>query len=160
MVPLRPSDAPELADAIRTADPETLRARFLGAPPPLTAEVLDRLTRVDQVHHVALVARDADGCGVAVARYIAERDGPDTDSAAEVAVAVAPAWRRVGLASALLTLLAQRALECGITRFTATYLAQNRPVAELAHNGHAHVMIAEGVGQLRARLDAHRDAPR
>jgi hypothetical protein len=32
--PILPSDAPELAEAIRTADAETLRARFLGGPPP------------------------------------------------------------------------------------------------------------------------------
>src|SRR5450756_2349173 len=45
--PILPSDAPELAEAIRTADAETLRARFLGGPPPLTDATLDRLTRVD-----------------------------------------------------------------------------------------------------------------
>ena len=31
--PILPSDAPELAEAIRTADAETLHARFLGGPP-------------------------------------------------------------------------------------------------------------------------------
>ena len=31
--PILPSDAPELADAIKTADPDTLRSRFLGGAP-------------------------------------------------------------------------------------------------------------------------------
>ncbi len=34
--PILPSDAPELADAIKTADPDTLRRRFLGGPPRIT----------------------------------------------------------------------------------------------------------------------------
>src|ERR1035437_6563653 len=42
--PILPSDAPELAEAIRTADAETLHARFLGGAPQLTDAVLDKLT--------------------------------------------------------------------------------------------------------------------
>jgi len=71
---------------------------------------------------------------------------------ADVAVAVAPEWRRVGLATALIGLLARRAQECGITEFTALFLAENRPVTELAHEGHARMVIAEGVAQLHAAL--------
>jgi hypothetical protein len=41
--PILPSDAPELAEAIRTADAETLRARFLGGPPPLTEHCAGRV---------------------------------------------------------------------------------------------------------------------
>ena len=41
--PVLPSDAPELADAIKTADPDTLRRRFLGAPPRVTPELLTHL---------------------------------------------------------------------------------------------------------------------
>src|SRR5674476_356685 len=68
--PILPSDAPELAEAIRTADPDTLRSRFLGGPPPLTDAVLGGLTRIDYVSRFALVARNQ-GRGVAVARYAA-----------------------------------------------------------------------------------------
>jgi hypothetical protein len=45
--PILPSDAVELAESIRSADPDTLRSRFLGGPPPLTDVVMDGLTRVD-----------------------------------------------------------------------------------------------------------------
>ena len=65
--PILPSDTPELAEAIRTADTETLRARFLGGPPPLTDATLDRLTRVDYCSRFALAAF-SQGRGVAIAR--------------------------------------------------------------------------------------------
>lgn len=157
--PILPSDAPELADAIRTADPETLHARFLGAPPPITPATLDRLTRVDYVHHFALVAR-ARKRGVAIARYIASAPSEDGTVTAEVAIAVAPGWRRIGLATALLKLLEERAAECGISTITATYLATNRAVTELARAGHAEMLIADGVAEMRAQLpDAETTAP-
>jgi len=149
--PILPSDATELAEAIRTADAETLRARFLGGPPRMTDAVLNELTRVDYVTRFALVAR-SQGHGVAIARY-GTAPSQHEPLVADVAVAVAPEWRRVGLATALVGLLARRAQECGITHFTALFSASNRPVTELAHEGHARVVIAEGVAQLRAALN-------
>jgi GNAT superfamily N-acetyltransferase len=146
IAPIVAEDAPELVEAIHDADAETLRARFLGGPPPLTPKLLDELTRVDYVTHFALVAR-WHGHGIAIARYIAEGAG-----SAEVAVVVAPEWRRLGLATALVQLLAERAAECGVTTFTATYYAGNRPVAELATEGSAHVVIADGIAEMAARL--------
>jgi GNAT superfamily N-acetyltransferase len=149
--PILPSDAPELAEAIRTADAQTLYARFLGGPPQLTDAVLEELTHLDYVSRFALVARSGDH-GVAVARYATLPPSEDGALAADIAVAVAPTWRRVGLATALVGLLARRAQECGITDFTALFLATNRPVTELAHEGHARVVIAEGIAQLHAAL--------
>ena len=157
--PILPSDAAELAEAIRTADAETLRARFLGGPPPLTDATLDALTRVDYVSRFALAAFSK-GRGVAIARYAAPPASGDGRGVADVAVAVAPEWRRVGLATALVERLARRAQECGITDFTALFSAENRPVTELAHDGNAHVVIAEGVAQLDAALASpHPDWP-
>ena len=112
--PILPSDAPELAGAIRTADPDTLRRRFVGGPPRLSAALLEHLTVVDYVHRFALVAIDpVTGRGVAIARY--EPAGPGT---AEIAVAVTPAWRCAGLATVLILLLAKAAAERGIHTFT------------------------------------------
>ncbi len=150
--PILPSDAPELAEAILTADADTLRGRFMGAPPPLTQATLDGLTRLDYAQRFALVARSAEGHGIGVARYSVLPSADDSPVSAEVAVAVAPEWRRVGLATTLLQLLARRALECGITHFSALFLAENRPVTELAQLGHARVVIAQGAAQLEASL--------
>jgi GNAT superfamily N-acetyltransferase len=117
--------------------------------------VLDKLTRVDYVRRFALVARSLER-GVAVARYGVLPRSRDGSPLADVAVTVAPEWRRVGLATALLELLTRRAKECGITDFTTLFLAENRPVTELARGGHAHVVIAEGVAQLHAALTTAR----
>lgn len=151
--PILPSDAAELAEAIRTADAATLRSRFLGAPPTVNRRLLESLTQLDYTTRFALVAR-ARGRGVAVARYIALPPDPDNKVAAEVAVAVDPAWRRAGLATVLVQMLAQRALECGIDGFTAIFLSQNRPVAELARDAHARVFVADGTSRLEVALDS------
>jgi GNAT superfamily N-acetyltransferase len=150
--PILPSDAAELAQAIRTADPQTLHARFLGAAPHVTPMLLDALTRLDYTTRFALVAR-ARGHGIAVARYIRLASEPDAPVSAEVAVAVAPDWRRVGLATRLLGLLARRANECGISTFTVLFMATNRPVVELAYEAHARIFIADGVAQSEIPLD-------
>ena len=147
--PILPSDAPELSEAIRTADAATLHSRFLGGPPPLTDTVLGRLTHLDYVRRFALVAR-SQGHGVAVARYAGPPPSADGSGTADVAVAVRPEWRRAGLATALLELLARRAQECDITDFTALFLASNPPVTEPAHDGNTSLVIAEGVAQLHA----------
>lgn len=153
--PILPSDAPELAEAIRAADPDTLRRRFLGSSPRITPRLLTWLTTVDYVRRFALVAFDpATGRGIAVARY----ETLDEAGVAEVAVAVDPAWRRVGLATRLVELLAEAALERGVHSFGASYLAQNRPVeAMLAHAGSgAKHLIAHGVAELAVAIDRER----
>ncbi|HSR25262.1 MAG TPA: GNAT family N-acetyltransferase [Candidatus Eisenbacteria bacterium] len=154
--PVLPTDATELAEAIRTADPETLRARFMGGPPPLTDEVLAQLTEVDYDRRFALVARDDKDRGVAIARYSALPADDNGEVAAEVAVAVDPEWRRVGLATVLIRLLARRAVECGIDRLSASFEAENRPVTELADEAHARVVVSQGVAELQINL---RDIP-
>ncbi|MGK3202672.1 N-acetyltransferase family protein [Amycolatopsis sp. MEPSY49] len=152
--PLTPQDAPELGEAIRNADPETLRRRFCGSAPRVTPRLLERLTVLDYERRFALVARSLEGPGVAVARY--EATGRRM---AEVAIAVAPAWRRVGLASALLHMLGLAALERGFERFTAVYSADNRPVAELLDYARGRRVIAEGVAEAEVQLRDHPEAP-
>lgn len=145
--PIVPDDAPELADAIRTADPETLRLRFLGSAPRLTPQLLEHLTTVDYVTRFALVARHA-GRGVAIARYEQLEPDGDVPATADVAVAVDRHWRGVGLATVLVEQLARRAQECGITHFSALFSAANRPVSELARQAHARVVIDAGTAYL------------
>lgn len=152
--PILPSDAPELAHAIKTADADTLRRRFLGGPPAVTPALLAHLTEVDYRHRFALVAFDqASGAGVAIARY--EQTSGDE---AEIAVAVTPAWRRVGLATTLILLLAEAALARGIQTFTASYLAENRPVAALVEDagGLGSQVIKQGIAEFSVALERDR----
>jgi RimJ/RimL family protein N-acetyltransferase len=148
--PIVPSDAPELARAISSADADTLYRRFLGAPPHVTPALLSRLTTVDYVSRFALVAKDpASGRGVAIARY-----EPLSEGVAEIAVAVDPAWRRVGIATSLVRWLAEAAVDRGIHSFGASYLAENRPVAALlAHAGAGKQLIEQGIAELSIALD-------
>ena len=149
--PIVPADAEQLADAIRTADRDTVRRRFLGGPPHITPTLLAHLCVVDYRKRFALVAGEPrTGRGIALARYETTADG-----VADVAVAVDPEWRRAGLATALIELLAQAALDRGIHTFSAYYFAENRPVAALlglAGTGGRQI-IKEGFAEAVVALD-------
>jgi GNAT superfamily N-acetyltransferase len=152
--PILPADAPELAEAIRSADPDTIRGRFLGGRPRVTPALMAHLTEVDYVRRFALVAIDAASeQGVAVARY-----EPTGGGAAEIAVAVRPQWRRVGLGTALIMLLAQAAAERGVRSFSVSYLAENRPVAALVEDagGLSRQVIKQGIAEVSLALDNRR----
>lgn len=125
--PVLPRDKHRLSRAIEQADADTLHRRFLGGRPPHGDRELQRLVRVDYDKRLAVVAFAPDGKGVGIARYEA-LTGTDT---AEVAVAVDPAWRHVGLATALVRLLGLHATQHGIGRFTADFFADNVDVADL-----------------------------
>ena len=126
--PIQPSDAPALAEAIRSADADTIRLRYLGGHPQVTPGLLNFLTNVDYTSRFALVAVEpASQRGIAIARY----EPAGQDGTADVAIAVTPGWRDAGLATELLRMLAQAASERGIHTFTGTYLAENRPVTAL-----------------------------
>lgn len=142
--PILPSDADQLREAIAHADPETLRARFLGGKPPTDDATIQHLVCVDYVHRLALVALDRDGTGVAVARY----EGREGSDVAEVAVAVDPAWRHVGLATDLLHLLGVAAHARGIRAFTATFFADNRDVRDIIRESGLPQQRVDGGGAM------------
>jgi RimJ/RimL family protein N-acetyltransferase len=154
--PILPSDAPELAEAIKTADPDTLRRRFMGGPRRVTPALLAHLTVVDYVQRFALVAIDTvTGRGVALARY-----EPAGEGVADIAIVVRPGWRRVGLGTALIRCLAKAAAERGIHTFSASYLAENTPVAALVEDagGLGKQVIKQGVAEVSLALAPQRPA--
>lgn len=125
--PVVPEDVEQLTDAVRHADPETLRRRFLGAAGPRTLEQRRRLVEVDYVHRFAVAAFDEAGTGVGIARY----EGEHTWPVVELAVVVDPRWRHVGLATALLRDVLRRAVEQGAHSAVADFFSDNLPVARL-----------------------------
>ena len=154
--PVLPGDAPELADAIRTADSDTLRRRFMGGPPRVTAALLAHLTEVDYMQRFALVAIDTvSGRGAGIARY-----EPAGEGVAEIAVVVRPEWRRVGLGTLLILVLAKAAAERGVHTFSASYLAENRPVAALVEDAGGLIgqVIEQGIAEFSLTLDGSRPA--
>ena len=149
--PIQPTDAPALAEAIESADADTIRRRYLGRHPRVTPELLDYLTTVDYASRFALVAVEpVSQRGVAIARY----EAAEQDGTAEVAITVTPDWRDVGLAAELLRLLARAASERGIHTFTGTYLADNRPVTALINEADepANQVISGGIVEFSVPL--------
>jgi RimJ/RimL family protein N-acetyltransferase len=149
--PIQPSDAPALAEAIESADADTIRRRFLGGHPQVTPELLEHLTTVDYTSRFALVAVEpASQRGVAIARY----EPAGQDGTADVAIAVTPGWRDAGLATELLRMLAQAASERGIHTFTGTYLTGNRPVEALINEADepAHQVTSRGIAEFSVPL--------
>ncbi len=149
--PILPSDAPALAEAIQSADADTIHRRYLGGRPQVTPELLDFLTTVDYTSRFALLAVEpASQRGVGIARY----EPAGQDGTADVAIAVTPGWRDVGLAGELLRLLAQAASERGVHTFTGTYLADNRPVEALIHEAdeYANRVTSRGIAEFSVPL--------
>jgi RimJ/RimL family protein N-acetyltransferase len=125
--PVIPADELAFEREWREADPETLYQRFFTLRPKLDARRLHALLHVDYQWRLALVAFAEDARAVGIARY----EGAPDQEHAEIAFVVNPAWRRVGLASALLRLLAEAARARGIQRLVALYLQDNKAMAAL-----------------------------
>jgi GNAT superfamily N-acetyltransferase len=147
--PVLPTDVDELRQAIAQADAETVRSRFLGGRRPTSDQEISRLVNLDYNRRLAVLALSPDGRGVGIARYEAN-SGADI---AEVAVAVDPPWRHVGLATALIRLLAAGAVRSGIHRFSADFFDANLDVRDLfADTGLSYQTTAAAAGVVTAEV--------
>ena len=109
--------------------PESRRRRFLSPKPALTTRELAFLTDVDHLAHEAIAAVDQrDGSIVGVARYVRVADRPGV---ADVAVEVVDEIQNLGVGTALVARVLDRACANGFTRLTATTLWENRPARAL-----------------------------
>ena len=119
--PLGPADEPLLDELHEALGSRSRYQRYHTAKPRLSPRERRFLAATDGRDHVALLAQDAGGAPIAVARYVRLRDEPST---AEVAAEVVDAHQRRGIASRLLVDLAARAAASGVSRFTATVLSE------------------------------------
>jgi GNAT superfamily N-acetyltransferase len=150
--PLEMGDGPELAAAVARLSPESRYRRFLSPVPRVTPSLLRSLTDVDHHSREALVAFDpVSRRGLGVARWGVLVDDPGI---AEVAVAVADAKQRLGLASALLCLLLERARAEGLREARASTLGTNRAALRLTERfGFRRTRSEGGVLEFARRLD-------
>jgi GNAT superfamily N-acetyltransferase len=164
--PISPTDKAALTLGFGRLSPESRYRRFLSPHDNLSLSELRYFTEVDHHDHEALVALDPEtGEGVGVARYVRS---PDDPSVAELAVAVIDDWQCRGVGTVLVTALAERAREEGISSFTGLVLADNQAMLNLlgelgevevsdpdAGAVQVKVELAEaGLGRLRALLRA------
>lgn len=119
--PVVPSDLDAIDAFVRDLSPRARFLRFHAAVRRLTLDQLAGLVDVDHRERETMVAV-ADGRVVALGQYVAVAAGT-----AELAVAVADAWRRRGLGALLVGQLAGAARAAGLAAFTASVLAENRP---------------------------------
>ncbi|MEA2002513.1 MAG: GNAT family N-acetyltransferase [Actinomycetota bacterium] len=145
--PVVPADAALLADEIEEIDADTLYQRFFNPAMRLDRTRVRLLTELDYHSRFALAAF-VDGVGVAIARF-----EPSGEGRAEIAIVVKPDWRRFGLATKLISLLEEAAVERGIGELEALYLAQNHAIERvLEKRGFGSVEIDSGVARVTKML--------
>jgi RimJ/RimL family protein N-acetyltransferase len=120
--PIEPGDKSAIVSGFERLSPESRYRRFFSPLQRLSERDLVYLTEVDHHDHEALIARNEHHEPIGVARFVRGGD----PHKAEVAVVVVDEWQGRGVATALLTQLADRARHEGVRVFTATILAENR----------------------------------
>jgi len=130
--PVNPQDAPAERAFVGALSLTSRYRRFHFGLRELSPEASRAMTEVDQHHHVAFVARPADGDAtiVADARYVRRADSAE----AEFAIAVADDWQGAGLGRALLTRLAAHARANGVERLFGDVLWGNPAMLALVRS--------------------------
>jgi RimJ/RimL family protein N-acetyltransferase len=139
---LEPGDGDRLRALFYRLSPESIYRRFLtpiARPEQIPAKRLLDLDHRDREAIVATVGGEIIG----VARYVRRQPS----DAAEVAVVVADGWQRQGVATRLLTQLAERARRVGIRRFTLTVQGDNAAALALLRRFRPEVrlILSQGV---------------
>ena len=148
-----PADRERLHQGFKSASAESIFLRFLTPLPRLSSAQLDYLTDVDHVRHEALIAVDPEtGLSFGTARYIRYEDRPET---AEFAIGVGDRWMRLGLGTALLSELAERARKVGIVRFTGVIHPENFAIKRLLKKvagSYDTRLVGQGAMDIRVNL--------
>lgn len=124
--PITPEDAGRLVAFYARVSPESKYLRFFAPYPELSAHDIHRFTHVDHHDRVALILTIGDAM-VAVGRYDRLPNGHD----AEVAFLVEDSQQGKGVGQLLLEHLAEAGRECGVDRFVAEILPQNRRMVQV-----------------------------
>jgi RimJ/RimL family protein N-acetyltransferase len=126
--PLEADDTEELRSLFSRLSPDTIYLRFFQPIRQPSDAVFHHLAAVDHEAREALAAVVGDRI-VGIARYDRNREDP---TKAEVAILVEDEWQGQRVGTLLLSRLTERALERGITTFTASVLGENRRMLALA----------------------------
>jgi GNAT superfamily N-acetyltransferase len=145
--PVVPGDVVLLAEEVAAADADTLYHRFFNPAIRLDKKRLRFLTEVDYCRRFALVGF-VDGEPVSIARF-----EPAGEGVAEVAVVVKVGWRRLGIATMMLEILEEAAIERGVTEFEGFYLPSNHAIERvLTKRGFGAASVESGVAHVTRKL--------
>jgi GNAT superfamily N-acetyltransferase len=140
--PIGAGDGDGLAALFARLSPQSRQRRFMSPKRELTRRELTFLTDIDHVRHEAVAAIDPrDGSIVGVARYVRHSN---RESAADVAVAVADELHNLGIGTALVKRVVERACANGFVLLTATTLWENRPARALLRGLGFHARASRG----------------
>lgn len=156
--PIAADDKDRLEHGLEALSQESRYRRFFAPVSHLTDAELAYLTELDYENHFAwgaLAADEPGRPGIGVARYVRSHEDP---SAAEAAVVVADDWQAKGIGGVLLRVLAETALQNGITRFEAMVLASNEPALEFMRRFGAELDTDESIVQISMPLPLPTDA--
>ncbi|WP_395695634.1 GNAT family N-acetyltransferase [Nocardioides sp.] len=136
--------------------PRSRALRFLAPKPRLTGGDVRRLAAVDQHDHVAVLASSAhDGLPVGIARFIRDRDVPQS---AELALDVVDQWQGRGVGTLLLDAIVRRAVALGVRRATVLVSSDNvavlRLLARFPGGAVSSVGVERGVAEYAVSLTA------
>lgn len=151
---VRPDDKGLVTEALRDVSADSIYRRLFTAKKEITPEGLKRITEVDFVNVVALVAvveNDGNNQIAGGGRYIVS-GASGTGQKAEVAFLVSDSFQGHGIASRIFKHLVDIARESGITQFEAEVLPSNEamfkvftrsgiPVARTATRESVHVLM-------------------
>ena len=130
---VRPDDKGLVLVGLNNVSAESIYRRFLAIRKEITPEGLKKVTEVDFVNVVALVAvleKDGDNQIVGGGRYI--RTGPSGGGRkAEVAFLIGDAFQGLGIASVIFKHLVLIARNSGITQFEAEVLPLNEAMLKV-----------------------------
>ncbi len=156
---LRTDDRALLEAALDGLSERSRYLRFASPVPRASKRMLDHLMALDDHRHVAYAAlTPGQRTIVGVARYVRLADEVET---AEVAIAIADAWQRVGVGRLLMSRLVMHASRAGVRSLVAVTLSQNGRAKALARRvGFAPAGSSGLYSNYRLELGETRGVPR
>ena len=128
---IRPEDESALTALYERLSPESSYQRFFTVMRRLPPDWAHILANVDYDRRMAIVALDASGELIGVARYVYDERAQE----AEIAIVIEDRWQGRGVGTLLLGELIGYAEERGIRRFRAYVLADNLRMLNLIRRG-------------------------
>ena len=141
--PIRPDDAPLLVDFSAHCDPNDLRLRFFLTMRVLPPRLAYRLSHLDYVREMALIAVPLAPDGVCPIAGVVRLAGDAGGTEAEYAIEVRSDLKRHGLGRRLMQEILSYARTHGYARVVGEVLAENAAMLHLARELGARVALAD-----------------